>query len=87
MTEENNLTMKRGSQLPTQAKPGATAQMKSEIERYREALAKMEAQWESATKQLNENVLHQQIEQLNKKLTENNQEMLRLKKENQVLRL
>ena len=43
MTEDNNLTMKRGSQLPTQAKPGATAQMKSEIERYREALAKMEA--------------------------------------------
>ena len=47
----------------------------------------MEAQWENATKLLNENVLHQQLEQVTAKLTSSNQEIIRLKKENQVLRL
>ena len=47
----------------------------------------METQWEQATKQLNENVMHQQIEHLNVQLTKSNQEIIRLKQENQVLKL
>ena len=89
--DQNSVTLKPGNQFSQIGKSAANSAAGdgkgNEIQRYREALAKMEAQWESATKALNDNVLHQEIQTLNARLTANNQEIIRLKKENQVLRL
>lgn len=66
--DQNDLTLKPGQFQAGNAKGIGLQKIggaKSELDRYRDALAKMEAQWEHATKQLNENVMHQQIEHLN----------------------
>ena len=47
----------------------------------------MEQQWEQATRLLNENTMQKQIEQLNIRMSDNNMELIRLKKENQLLKL
>ena len=47
----------------------------------------MEKQWEEATKALNEHTLHAQLQDAMAKLTASNDEVIRLKKENQIIRL
>ena len=64
--DQNSVTLKPGQHFAGQARSSAQKNNGgNEIERYRNALAKMEAQWEYATKLLNENVMHKQIEDLN----------------------
>jgi len=47
----------------------------------------MEKQWKEAVTQLNDNVLNQKIMELNERLTGSNIELIRLRKENQSLKL
>lgn len=65
IVDQNSLTLKPGqvsASLVLSGKNNPATTEKSEIERYRAALAKMEEQWEHATRLLNENTMHQQIE-------------------------
>ena len=50
-------------------RPGAKEYLPGEIERYRNALNKMEKQWKDAVTSMNDNVLNKKIMELNEKLS------------------
>jgi len=55
--DPNSVTIKPGQGFRVGVPQGG--KVVSELDRYRLALSKMEAQWAHATKLLNENALHQ----------------------------
>ena len=95
IVDQNSLTLKPGlagiGTPPSTMGKGAAGNLsggpKSELQRYKEALAAMEKQWEEATKALNEHTLHAQLQDAMTKLTAANNEVIKLKKENQLIRL
>jgi predicted phage tail protein len=62
-------------------------EMKAELTRYKDTLAKMEKQWKTAVEAVNESKLNKQIEDLTAQLNAANKQIIVLKKENQTARL